>query len=149
MIIGQKPRPHHLRGLTFLELTIVIAVMLAMTAMLFFGVRSWRAGTDRAACVLTQRNVQLAMRSYQNMYGFSEGGSPTAYGGSQNIVEQLYLREFINDEYYSYLRGERLCSGSGAYSVPSPTIFPVEGVLFMRCSLGSTRDHEPPDITGW
>jgi hypothetical protein len=135
--------------LTILEMTIVIGAMMVLTLMMFFAVRAWRMGTDRSTCIMSQRNVQLALRSYQNMYGYGEGTSPRVHGGSQNIIEHLYLHEFIGQNYYQLLNGERNCPGNGEYLVDSPTVFPPEGVLFMRCSLAETRKHGPQGSGNW
>lgn len=130
-------------------MTIVIGSMLMLTAMMFFAVRAWRMGTDRSTCIMSQRNVQLALRSYQNLYGYSEGTSPRTHGGSQNIIEHLYLYEFIGQHDYQLLIGERNCPGNGEYEVEHPTVFPVEGELFMRCSLAESRKHAPNGSGKW
>ena len=39
---------------------------LSVIPILFIGARAWKQGSDRAACILTQRNIQQAVRSYKN-----------------------------------------------------------------------------------
>ena len=63
------------KGMTLLELTVVILVLLSLISILFVGARAWKKGSDRAASVLTIRNVQQAVRSYQNMNNVSEGST--------------------------------------------------------------------------
>jgi len=147
------PEKHHLRvhrrGMTILELTMVVGVILLLTTLMYFAVRAWRIATDRSACIMTQRNIQLAVRSYQNMYGYGDGESPKPHEGGQNIIEHLYLYEFIGNAYYQYLLGEDNCLGGGSYVVANPTAFPAEGQLFMSCSLAESRKHDPPGREKW
>lgn len=56
-------------GMTLLELTVVILVLLSLISILFIGARAWKKGSDRAANVLNLRNVQQAVRGYANMQG--------------------------------------------------------------------------------
>jgi Domain of unknown function (DUF4190) len=42
-------------------------------SVLFISARAWKKGSDRAACVLNQRNVQCVMRGHQGMHGMREG----------------------------------------------------------------------------
>ena len=43
-------------GMTLLELTVVILVLLSLISILFIGARAWKKGSDRAASILTIRN---------------------------------------------------------------------------------------------
>jgi type II secretory pathway pseudopilin PulG len=54
-------------GMTLIELTVVIVVLLALIAVLFVGAQAYKKGADKAACVMIQRNVQQACRSYYNL----------------------------------------------------------------------------------
>jgi type II secretory pathway pseudopilin PulG len=54
-------------GMTLIELTVVIVVLLALIAVLFVGAQAYKKGADKAACVMTQRNLQQACRSYFNL----------------------------------------------------------------------------------
>jgi len=60
-------------GMTLLELTVVILVLLSLISILFIGARAWKKGSDRAASILQIRNVQQAVRSYANMNGKNPG----------------------------------------------------------------------------
>ena len=59
-IANKKP------GVTLLELTVVILVLLTLIGILFVGVNAWRKGSDRAANILNVRNTSQAMRGFQN-----------------------------------------------------------------------------------
>jgi prepilin-type N-terminal cleavage/methylation domain-containing protein len=54
-------------GMTLLELTVVILVLLSLISILFVGARAWKKGSDRSANIMNLRNAQQAMRGYQNM----------------------------------------------------------------------------------
>lgn len=56
------------KGMTLLELTVVILVLLSLITILFVGARAWKKGSDRSANIMNIRNCQQAMRGYQNMY---------------------------------------------------------------------------------
>ena len=63
-------------GMTLLELTVVILVLLSLISILFIGARAWKKGSDRAGCIMNIRNVQQGMRSFQNMTRQTSRGSP-------------------------------------------------------------------------
>jgi type II secretory pathway pseudopilin PulG len=133
------------RGLTLIELTIVLAVMMALLAILFVGARAWRMGSDRSSCILNQRSMQMAVRSYQNMHGLRNGPLPNG----ESLPEALRSREFINDYLYQCAIGAAVCPGGGEYTIEDPSQFPEYGVLFMTCSLAELRGHIPADTSDW
>ena len=149
MICNLPPRVARQRGLSMLELTVVIAVLLTLISILFIGTRAWLRGSDRAGCVLTLRNVQVATRSYQNMYGYNFGGRPYAENGTQDIAEHLYSKGYIEARLYRQSRGESDCPAGGTYSCSSPDIFPPEGQLYMSCSLSEAEGHLPVNHSDW
>jgi prepilin-type N-terminal cleavage/methylation domain-containing protein len=71
-------------GMTLLELTVVILVLLSLISILFIGARAWKKGSDRAASILQIRNAQQAVRSYANMNG-KNPGEPDA-----NVVTEVF-----------------------------------------------------------
>lgn len=62
-------------GMTLLELTVVILVLLSLISILFVGARAWKKGSDRSANIMNIRNVQQAVRAHQNMNGLLEGAA--------------------------------------------------------------------------
>ncbi|MEX1114667.1 MAG: prepilin-type N-terminal cleavage/methylation domain-containing protein [Akkermansiaceae bacterium] len=54
-------------GMTLLELTVVILVLLSLISILFVGARAWKKGSDRSANIMNIRNVQQAARGHENM----------------------------------------------------------------------------------
>ncbi|MEO5917475.1 MAG: type II secretion system protein [Luteolibacter sp.] len=149
MINNSSPRVVMHRGLSLLELTVVIATLLALISVLFVGARAWKRGSDRTACILSLRNVQVATRSYQNLYGYDYGGHPYAENGTQDIAEHLYAKGYIESALYKETRGQQQCPSGGSYSCPLPNVFPLEGQLYMECSLAGSDKHVPQTQSGW
>lgn len=135
------PGVRRVRGLTLLELTLTISVLLVLIVLLFISSRAWKRGSDRASCVLTLRNVQMATRSYQNLYGYEYGGHPYADGGTRNIASHLYQKGYIERKLYLKAQGIEGCDGGGTYNCPSSDVFPPAGQLYMKCSLAESADH--------
>lgn len=149
MINNSPPRIARHHGLTLLELTIVITILLSLVAILFVGSRAWKRGSDRAGCVLTLRNFQVATRSYQNFSGYTYGGHPYAESGSQDIAQLLYARGYIDSRLFQQARGTVQCPAGGSYTCTVPDIFPQPGQLYMECSLAGSDAHEPTTHDDW
>ena len=62
-------------GMTLLELTVVILVLLSLISILFVGARAWKKGSDRSANIMNIRNTQQAMRGHENMKGLLVGAA--------------------------------------------------------------------------
>lgn len=55
---------------------IVFAItLLSIVPIVFIGARGWKTGSDRAACIIMQRNIETAVRDYQISNGL-EAGDP-------------------------------------------------------------------------
>ena len=121
-------------GMTLLELTVVILVLLSLISILFIGARAWKRGSDRAGCIMNIRNVQQAVRSHANMQGINIAGTIVASDviGSGKFVERAPS-----------------CPGSGVYDIAAPTIVPAVGTLYMTCGLSATEGHVPANILDW
>jgi type II secretory pathway pseudopilin PulG len=146
---NSSPRVVMHRGLSLLELTVVIATLLSLVSVLFIGARAWKRGSERSSCILTLRNIQMATRSYQNLYGYDYGGHPYADRGTQDIAEHLYAKGYIESTIYQQARGQKKCPSGGSYSCPLPNIFPQEGRLYAECSLAGSDEHVPKSLAGW
>ena len=121
------------KGMTLIELTVVILVLLSLISVLFIGAQAWKEGSDRSQCILNIRNAQTAGRSYQNMNQLAVGASYTAstsvYGTGK------------------FLETAPTCPSAGTYTWT--TTVPAVGTLFMTCSLSSTKNHVPGSVSGW
>ena len=122
-----KVRKNH--GLTLIEVTLVIAVLLGLISVLFIGVAAYKKGSDRAKCILNIATVQKAVRSYQNLYE-KENGDTLAKGditGSGKMIET-----------------EPACPSTGTYTWAAAV--PAPSTTYVSCSVA---DHVPSSIAGW
>lgn len=127
-------------GMTLLELTVVILVLLSLIAILFVGARAWKRGSDRAGCIMNIRNVQQAVRSYANMYNVVQDGTgsipASTLQGSGKFVEAAPA-----------------CPGAGTYTpadLTAAVTVPAVGSLVLSCSLSAAPDlHVPTSYAGW
>ncbi|HSP43740.1 MAG TPA: hypothetical protein VLO11_12770 [Luteolibacter sp.] len=103
--------------------------MLTATSTLFVGARSWKKGSDRAACIINIRNVQQAVRAHQNM-------------NSKNIGEPIDWDEIFGPDAFME---EPECHAGGTYTFARN--YPEIGKLACTCSHG--EDHQPADHENW
>jgi len=123
-------------GMTLIELTVVILVLLTLITVLFIGAQAYKGAANRSSCILNIRNVQQGVRSDQNLKEKQPGDS--------GLVES---------EIYGYLGIEYLakptCPAGGTYDFEAGTHYPPFGVLAIKCSKSSTENHLPKDYSGW
>jgi prepilin-type N-terminal cleavage/methylation domain-containing protein len=127
------------RGMTLLELTVVILVLLSLVTTLFFGAQAWKRGSDRALCIIHIQNVQKSVRSYANLYGFKEGD--TAPGLQGQIIG-----------IGKYVESTPVCPAGGTYnfgSVHGGDTIPPIGSLYMDCTLAPSFQHVPSNSGDW
>ena len=126
-------------GMTLLELTIVILVLMSLISILFVGAQAWKRGSDRTMCIMNVQTVQKSLRSYANLYGYSEGENVSA------LRERLISSD-------AYLSAPPVCPGGGTYTYGemygTDTIPPL-GNLYLACSLSETSDHIPTNHSDW
>ena len=115
-------------GMTLLELTVVILVLLSLITILFIGARAWKRGADRSANILNIRNVQQAVRGHANMRnlnigdalastaivsadgstGYMKTPTPPAglvaytYGAAVPAIGTLYVTNHFDDAVYGF-----------------------------------------------
>ena len=121
------------KGMTLLELTVVILVLLSLISILFIGARAWKRGSDKAGCIMNIRNVQQAVRSWQNMNNKNVGAT---YGLTTDIIGSGL-----------FVESTPVCPGAGSYTIA--TAVPEIGTAVMTCDLSSTLGHAPPSLSGW
>ena len=126
-------------GMTLLEMTVVIMVLLTLITVLFFGAQAWKRGSDRALCIIHIQNVQKGVRSYSNLYGFQPGSN------APNLQSRIIgLGRFIENT--------PVCPGGGNYTFGQANgqdTIPPMGTLYMECSLSTTFDHVPLVTPDW
>ena len=122
-------------GMTLIELTVVILVLLSLISILFVGARAWKKGSDRAGCIMNIRNVQQGVRSFQNINGHNAGD--TVPGARAEIIGPG-----------KFVESTPICPGSGSYADRNDDL-PQVGNLYMECSLASSDKHIPSSYTDW
>ena len=124
-------------GMTLIELTVVILVLLSLITTLFIGARAWKRGSDRAGCIMNQRKLQQAVRSYANLSAFNPG---------QNIAPINLQSALIGIGQFVETTPE--CPGAGAYTFGG-NVIPTTGTLYMTCDLAVSDKHVPDEISAW
>lgn len=120
------------KGFTLIEITLVIALILGLIAVLFVSIQAYKNGSDRARCIMNIQSVQKAVRSYANLNELNPGGS---LASTQLIATG------------SFLETAPVCPAAGTYTYG--TQVPEVGTLYGPCSLAETRSHVPTSISGW
>lgn len=130
-------------GLTLIEITLVIAVLLGLISVLFIGVSAYKEGSNRAKCILNISSYQKAVRSFQNLYekSASDTYDVTEVAGTGKLLEALPTCPSSG----TYNQGGTSTALAGATGVS----FPGVGTAAMDCSLATTKEHEPASVSGW
>lgn len=122
-------------GMTLLELTVVILVLLSLISILFVGARAWKKGSDRAANILNIRNVQQAVRAHVNVRGLPtpETGTGVALVETEIVGTGKYLTSVeppVSSLTYNYLG----------------TVPPM-GTLYLVVSGDTANEYSPDPAT--
>jgi len=121
-------------GMTLLELTVVILVLLSLIAILFIGARAWKKGSDKAGCILNLRNIQLAVRSQANLVNLAVGDAVTS---AALIGPGLYMESAPT------------CPGDHTAYTFGTTV-PAVGTLYATCANATeSAAHVPTNHGDW
>ena len=120
------------RGITLIELTLIIGALLGLVSLLFVSLRTYKRRSDRVHCVRNISRVQTAMRIHCNIYQL-DPGSP-----APNLKARLVGPD-------SYFPTEPHCPAGGAYSWGEGTV-PLVGIQLLNCSI---TGHEPLSEENW
>jgi len=137
------------RGITLVELTVVLCVLVTLIGITFIASSVWRKGSERAECIMTLYHVQLAVRSYQNLSGSEPGARPPVAYGTYDIGRHLLERGYIGNDLYTAIIGQKACQGGGTYERTEADMFPKIGQLYLECSLASNGNHMPDAHDAW
>ena len=117
------------KGMTLIELTVVILVLLSLISVLFIGARAWMRGSDRANAALLIRNAQQGVRSHANIMGVESITTEQDWanvGDGNNLADAVF--------------------GPGAFvetdTIGTPPGHPDAGNSFV--AAGSSFEHIPP-----
>jgi type II secretory pathway pseudopilin PulG len=124
------------RGFTLIEITLVIALILGLIAVLVISIAAYKAGSDRAKCIMTITSVQKAVRSEVNMKELA-------------ATDEILLSDLVGtsggpSEYFGQIP---TCPAGGGYS--SATVAPPIGTAYLICDLATTKGHAPKNLAGW
>ncbi|GHC40745.1 prepilin-type N-terminal cleavage/methylation domain-containing protein [Roseibacillus persicicus] len=81
------------KGMTLIELTVVILVLLSLISVLFIGARAWMRGSDRANAALLIRNAQQGVRSHSNIMGVetpATGAGEIAWPAADDLSDEIF-----------------------------------------------------------
>lgn len=120
------------RGMTLIEVTLVIAILLTLTSILFVGIVAYKKGTDRAHCIQNIARVQKAVRSYGNLSGLGPGAT----------INDL-KNEIVGPGKFVPL--EPICPGGGTYTYGGD-VLPAGSTLYLDCDV---LTHLPKSSAGW
>ena len=132
-------------GMTLIEITVVILVLLTLIAVLFIGANIYKKGADRAACILNLRNIQQAVRADQNLKGKAPGDN--ANNGTADAAFNTYMVGAG-----SYFETTPECPSDGDDYDLTGTTYPAIGSLAATCpNIGTLTDHVPDaaDLASW
>jgi prepilin-type N-terminal cleavage/methylation domain-containing protein len=138
-------------GMTLIELTVVILVLLSLISILFIGAKAWKVGSDRAANVMNLRNVQQAVRGHAAMNDIPQADAtvtPAIVGGA---VTKIAIFGAASDGVGGYLRLPATVA-TVSYTVPSE-INTAVGVLYLTPSttgaVGATYGPKTGSTADW
>ena len=78
----------NLQGLTLIEVSLVIALLLGLISIVFLGIGSYRKGADKAKCKMQLSQIQKAIRAHSNFNNLAVGatfGEADAFGTGKPI----------------------------------------------------------------
>ncbi|WAC19330.1 type II secretion system protein [Luteolibacter sp. SL250] len=137
--ISSAPRRSRAQGMTLLELTVVIFVLMGLISILFVAAQAWKRGADRGMCVMNIQVTQKALRSFSNLYGYNPGDSVTG----------------LKDKIFSpggFIEVMPVCKGGGEYffgGASGEDAIPQVGHLYLECSYSESRGHSLPPNGEW
>ena len=130
-------------GMTLLELTVVILVLLSLISILFIGARAWKKGSDRAGCILNIRNVQQAVRGYINMHDNATPVEADIYGATGFL-------KFPKCPASAAAASETAAVGY-TFTPGNATVTPTAGgaSICLVCTTEATTHKPDGDLTQW
>ena len=138
-------------GMTLIELTVVILVLLSLISILFIGAKAWKVGSDRAANIMNLRNVQVAVRGHAAMNDIPQADAsvtPAIVGGA---VLRTAIFGTLDDGVGGYLRFPSAVA-TVSYTTPS-AINTAVGTLYLVASAtglaGGTYGPKAGSTADW
>lgn len=139
-----------LPAFTLVEMTVLISVSLSLISVVTTSARTWKRNSDRADCVAVLRNFQTAVRSYQNLYGYSDGMIHVSINGYTDITYHLLHKDLITRVQQQQAMGMEPCCSGGTYFRTQPDRFPLPNEPYLNCSLAvAPQQHAPESSADW
>ena len=118
-------------GVTLIELTVVIVVILSLIAVLFIGAQAYRNGASRSACVVLLRSTHQAIRSHQNLNGGFAGGPVVGAATIEEAIIELMPDANSNE----FLTSFPVCPRDGVdYLNLDGSDYPEAGEVEVACT---------------
>ena len=118
-------------GVTLIELTVVIVVILSLISVLFIGAQAYRNGASRSACVVLLRSTHQAVRSHQNLNGGFAGGPVIGGGTVENAIIDANSPAASNNGFFSSVP---VCPRDGVtYAGLGLTTYPMLNMVDVNC----------------
>lgn len=115
-------------GMTLIEISLVIALLLGLIAVVFMGLGTYRQGADKAKCKMQLSAVQKAVRSGANLQNLD-------IGASLDDATQVFGAGLL-------MENEPTCPSGGAYTWEADV--PAIGTPYGNCDFagtGATSTH--------
>ena len=136
-------------GMTLIELTVVIIVLLTLISVLFFAGTAYIKASNRTACLTNQATFQKSMRGYATLNQLEAGVSTTVVDWSVLQTEGFigdYVAMTCPTEKTAYTPGTlNPATGTQVASCEDPTY----GVGADNATPGDGENHAPKDLSNW
>lgn len=112
------------KGMTLIEITLVIAILLGLIAVLFIGISAYKKGADNAKCILQMATIQKLIISYGNLNGLNSGAAAS-------------IADLITDQYVS--AAPKCPQGNSAYTEAGTV--PDSTTPYLTCPNAAPPKH--------
>ncbi|MGJ8661396.1 MAG: type II secretion system protein [Bacteroidota bacterium] len=119
-------------GVTLIELTVVIVVILSLISVLFIGATAYRNGASRSACLIKQRAIHQAVLSHMNMNQGDFGLAVNNDNGLGATVEDQLVGTGL------FFPTAPSCPRSSAAYVLTATAYPAVATSAVACPTYTT-----------
>jgi len=124
-------------GMTLIEISLVIALLLGLISVVFLGIGSYRKGADKARCKMQLAAVQKAARSHANF-------------NNLNIGEALVKADLIGVGLA--MENEPACPSDSSIAYTFGTVVPAVGTPYATCPNAGPPSHDilaDVDVKDW
>lgn len=138
-LASSSPAP---KGVTLIELTIVIAIVMLLLSVLLMSAEFYTKAADRSACIVNLSGLQKTARSYQNLNGLRVGDPFTV--------------DMVTGENKAFTSPPVCPLRNGPYALSEERIQPAGTAMFVCSefdinvgSVDKTESHTSVDLYNW